>query len=74
MSVRLDQTRMAAYGAQTADAQTVVEMAVGGKAATQIYEGERKFDVTVRYPKQNRDTERKSVNCGCPPFAAARWP
>ena len=59
MSVRLDQTRMAAYGVQTADAQTVVEMAVGGKAATQLYEGDRKFDVTVRYPKQNRDTEEK---------------
>ena len=57
LSVRLDQTRMAAYGVQTADAQTVVEMAVGGKAATQIYEGEKKFDVTVRYPKENRSTE-----------------
>ena len=58
-SVRLDQTRMVAYSVQTADAQTVVEMAVGGKAATQIYEGERKFDVTVCYPKQDRDTEAK---------------
>ncbi len=57
MSVRLDQTRMAAYGVQTADAQTVVEMAVGGKAATQIYEGDRKFDVTVRYPKAYRSSE-----------------
>ncbi len=37
----------------------MVEIAVGGKAATQIYEGERKFDVTVRYPKQNLDTEQK---------------
>ncbi|AMJ65309.1 hypothetical protein AXW84_07615 [Hymenobacter sp. PAMC 26628] len=36
-----------------------MEMAVGGKAATQIYEGERKLDGTVRYPKQNRDTEEK---------------
>ena len=37
----------------------MVEIVVGGKAATQIYEGERKFDVTVRYPKLDRDTEGK---------------
>ncbi|WP_324671120.1 CusA/CzcA family heavy metal efflux RND transporter [Hymenobacter sp. GOD-10R] len=57
MSVLLDQTRMAAYGVSAADAQAVVEMAIGGKAATQLYEGERKFDVRIRYPKDYRSTE-----------------
>jgi cobalt-zinc-cadmium resistance protein CzcA len=57
LSLHLDQTRMAAYGVSTADAQAVVEMAIGGKAATQLYEGERRFDVRVRYPQQYRSTE-----------------
>ena len=72
MSVRLDQTRMAAYGVQTADAQTVVEMAVGGKAATQLYEGDRKFDVTVRYPKQDRDSEAKIGELRVPTIRGAK--
>ena len=57
MSVLLDEGRMAVYGVRTADAQTVVEMAIGGKAATQLFEGERKFDVRIRYPEQYRSTE-----------------
>ncbi|GAA4349416.1 CusA/CzcA family heavy metal efflux RND transporter [Hymenobacter saemangeumensis] len=57
LSLKLDQSRMAAYGVSTADAQAVVEMAIGGKAATQIYEGERRFDVRIRYPQQYRSTE-----------------
>ncbi|MCC3159333.1 CusA/CzcA family heavy metal efflux RND transporter [Hymenobacter sp. 15J16-1T3B] len=59
MSVLLDEGRMAVYGVRTADAQTVVEMAIGGKAATQLFEGERKFDVRIRYPEQYRSTEEQ---------------
>jgi heavy metal efflux system protein len=57
--IELDQQRMAMYGINTADAQAVIEMAVGGKAATQLYEGERRFDVRIRYKKDYRDTEEK---------------
>lgn len=57
--IELDQQKMALYGINTADAQAVIEMAIGGKAATQLYEGERKFDVRVRYQKDFRDTEDK---------------
>jgi heavy metal efflux system protein len=57
--IELDQQRMAMYGINTADAQAVIEMAVGGKAATQLYEGERRFDVRIRYKKEYRDTEEK---------------
>ena len=50
---------MAFYGVTTADAQAVIEMALGGKAATQLYEGEKRFDIRVRYQKDFRDTEEK---------------
>ncbi|HEX8425571.1 CusA/CzcA family heavy metal efflux RND transporter [Hymenobacter sp.] len=57
LSIHLDQARMATYGVAAADAQAVVEMAIGGKAASELYEGERKFDIRIRYPKQYRSTE-----------------
>ncbi|MBX9784288.1 MAG: CusA/CzcA family heavy metal efflux RND transporter [Chitinophagaceae bacterium] len=55
--IELDQQKMARYGITTADASSVIEMAIGGKAATQLYEGERKFDVRVRYQSQYRATQ-----------------
>ena len=54
--VDLDERRMASYGVSKADASSVLEMAVGGKQATQLYEGERKFPVRVRYEPQFRQT------------------
>lgn len=57
--IELDQQKMALYGINTADAQAVIEMAVGGKAATQLYQGERRFDVRIRYKKDFRDTREK---------------
>lgn len=57
VSVLLDRERMAAYGIKVADAQAVLEMAFGGKTATQKYEGEMKFDIRVRYLKEYRKDE-----------------
>ncbi|WP_025764927.1 efflux RND transporter permease subunit [Dyadobacter tibetensis] len=57
VSVLLDREKMAAYGIKVADAQAVLEMAFGGKTATQKYEGEKKFDVRVRYQKEYRKNE-----------------
>jgi cobalt-zinc-cadmium resistance protein CzcA len=64
--IELDQQKMALYGVATADANSVIEMAIGGKAATQLYEGERKFDIRLRYQKQYRDTEEKIENLMVP--------
>ncbi len=57
MSILLDEEKMAIYGVTKSEAQTVIEMAIGGKAATQKYEGERKFDIRVRYDKDYRKNE-----------------
>lgn len=64
--VELDQQKMALYGVNTEDANSVVETALGGKAATQLYEGERRFDIRVRYPKEYRDTYDKIGNLMVP--------
>jgi len=57
LQVDLNQQKMAQYGVTAADANAVIEMAIGGKAVTQIYEGERKFDLRIRYPEDFRNNE-----------------
>jgi cobalt-zinc-cadmium resistance protein CzcA len=39
-----------------ADVQALIETAVGGKDVTTLYEGERRYSVTVRFPAQQRST------------------
>jgi cobalt-zinc-cadmium resistance protein CzcA len=56
IQIVLDQDKMAAYGVTTADANAVIEMAVGGKTATEKFEGERKFDIRVRYLADYRNS------------------
>ena len=57
MSVILHDHKMAMYGVSTADAQAVIEMAIGGKTGSILYEGERKFDIRLRYQESYRRTE-----------------
>ncbi|MGM5630586.1 CusA/CzcA family heavy metal efflux RND transporter [Apibacter raozihei] len=59
LQIKLSESRMARYAVSMNDAQAVVEMAIGGKAATEFYEGERIFDVRVRFQKEYRDNEDK---------------
>lgn len=57
MQILLSDQRMGLYGIAVRDAQAVIEMAIGGKTANVKYEGERKFDIRVRYPEEYRKTE-----------------
>ncbi len=70
--IELDQRKMALYGVSTADANAVIEMAIGGKAATELYEGERRFDIRVRYQKQFRDTQDKIENLMVPTLSGSK--
>ncbi len=59
IQIRLHDHKMALYGVTTADAQAVIEMAIGGKTASVMYEGERKFDIRLRFPYQYRKSEKE---------------
>ncbi len=56
LDIDLEQNKMAFYGVNTTNANTIVQMAIGGQAATQVFEGERLFDLRVRYMPQYRQT------------------
>jgi len=65
---------MAAYGVQLSDAQAVLEMAFGGKTATQKYEDEKKFDVRIRYNQEYRKNEEDISNLKVPTIAGSKIP
>ena len=52
--IDIDRDRAARLGLNVQDIQDVIEAALAGKAATQLWEGERKFAVAVRLPESRR--------------------
>jgi heavy metal efflux system protein len=66
LSIVLNQEKMARYGVTIADAEAVIEMAIGGKTATLFYEDEKKFDVRLRYQAEFRKTESAIENLKVP--------
>jgi cobalt-zinc-cadmium resistance protein CzcA len=54
VQIQIDRERAARYGLNVADIQDVIETGLGGKAATQIWEGEKRFGVVVRLRNAER--------------------
>jgi cobalt-zinc-cadmium resistance protein CzcA len=52
--IDIDRERAARLGLNIDDIQDVIETALAGRAATSLWEGERRFSVTVRLPQQRR--------------------
>jgi len=55
LNIEVDRSAIARYGLNVADINQMVEIALGGKTATQVFEGQRRFDATVRLPEAFRD-------------------
>lgn len=53
----VDRAKCAQWNVSVADVQNVLSTAVGGKSLTQVVEGEKKFDVTLRWPERLRHNE-----------------
>lgn len=56
--IEIDRERAARFGLNVDDVQDVIEAALAGKIATQLWEGERKFAVVVRLPQDHRVIDR----------------
>jgi cobalt-zinc-cadmium resistance protein CzcA len=56
LTIEIDRKAIARHGVNVADVQALIETAVGGKDVTTLYEGERRYSVTVRFPAQQRST------------------
>lgn len=62
LNIAIDRLKMARHGLSTRDVLDVVEIAVGGKVATTYYEGNRYFDLIVRFPEDFRGSPEKIKN------------
>src|SRR5262249_53876725 len=58
----IDRDKCAAWNVAAADVENVIATAVGGKSCTQVIEGERTFDVTLRWPEALRNNEQAILN------------
>src|SRR5207247_6146265 len=55
--IEIDRQRAARYGLNVQDVQDVIETTLGGKVATEIWEGEKRFGVVLRL----RDEQRQDI-------------
>lgn len=55
LSIEIDREAAASFGLNVDDIQRVIEAGIGGKSAGQVFEGQRRFDITIRFPKDLRD-------------------
>ncbi len=54
LTIQMNRKEMARYGLNVSDVQDVIEIAIGGKSAGKVFEGDRRFDLLVRLPENMR--------------------
>lgn len=59
LRIELNEASLARYGVAKEDIQSIIEMAIGGKSASLLYEDERKFHIMVRYAEEFRRNEEE---------------
>ncbi len=62
LDIQINRAEAARYGLNTGDVNTVIQASLGGAVATEVLEGDRQFDLVVRYPRDDRDTIQKIRN------------
>jgi cobalt-zinc-cadmium resistance protein CzcA len=56
LTIDIDRQKIARFGINVADVQEIIATAIGGKVATHVYEGERRFQLTLRFPELQRNS------------------
>lgn len=74
LDINLNQQKMAQYGVTTTDANSVIAMAIGGQAASTLYEGVRTYDIRVRFPEAFRKTPGDIGNLLVPTQTGSKVP
>ena len=54
LTVDIDRAAIARFGQNVSDVQGIVEIAMGGKSAGEVFQGDRRFDLVVRMPEDLR--------------------
>lgn len=56
LNIDIDRQAVASYGLNVEDLQRVIEAGIGGAVVSEVFEGQRRFDILVRFPDQVRDS------------------
>jgi cobalt-zinc-cadmium resistance protein CzcA len=56
LTIDIDRGKIARHGINVAQIREIITTAIGADAATRVYEGQRRFDLILRYPEQYRDS------------------
>jgi cobalt-zinc-cadmium resistance protein CzcA len=59
LQIHMDRNAIARYGLNVSDVSNLIEVAIGGKAVSQIYQGDRVYDITCKYDEKARNTPEK---------------
>jgi len=62
LTIRIDRARIARYGLNVADINSLIQSAIGGDVATQVEQQEKQFDLVVRLDQQYRDNPEEIGN------------
>ena len=62
LNIKVDRAKAARYGLNSGDVNAVVQASMGGAIATSVLEGDRQFDLVVRYTPEYRDSIDKVRN------------
>ena len=50
LNIQIDREAIASYGLNVDEVQQIIEAGIGGKVASEAFEGQRRFDILVRFP------------------------
>lgn len=56
LQIKVDRDAVARYGLNVSDVAELIEVAIGGKAVSQIFIGEKVYDITCRFTEDSRQT------------------
>ena len=56
LTIDIDREKIARYGINVSEVQDIITTAIGGRPATQVYEGERRFQLVLRFPESSRNS------------------
>jgi cobalt-zinc-cadmium resistance protein CzcA len=74
LQIHADRDKIAQYGLNIADVAELIEVAIGGKAISQIFIGDKVFDIICRFTEESRNTTEKIGNMMLTSASGAKIP
>ncbi|GAB6123587.1 efflux RND transporter permease subunit [Dysgonomonas termitidis] len=74
LQVYMNRDAIARYGLNVSDVSDLIEVAIGGKAISQVYQNDRVYDITCKYEENSRNTPEKIAGLMLTSPAGAKIP